>query len=199
MLSQDTGTSLSRFDTCVSCVRRILHQQVRERDLVGVVGFGQRVETVVAPTPKEHGGSRLDARIAALQAQTLGGTCFFDAIAECLQLLNQRDLAAPTAPRWLVCLTDGDDLGSRRENAGGEMVTRMLDAEGITDNLNMVMITVGKLKEKNLSVIDSWVERVATAGNIARHLSNQDAASISQAFSVVAECLAAEVGGATEC
>jgi hypothetical protein len=199
MLSQDTGTNLSRFGTCVACVRRILHEQVRDKDLVGVVGFGNRVEIVVSPTPKEHGGSRLDARIAGLQAQTLGGTCFFDAVAQCLQLLNQPGLAPANAPKWLVCLTDGDDLGSRRENSNGELVTQMLDSEGITQHLNMVMITVGKLKEKNLRVIDSWVDRVDSAGGMARHLSEQNAAAISLAFNVVAECLSAEVGGATEC
>jgi hypothetical protein len=199
MLSQDTGTHLSRFGTCVACVRRILHEQVRDKDLVGVVGFGNRVEIVVSPTPKQHGGARLDAQIAALQAQTLGGTCFFDAVAQCLQLLGQPGLAPANAQKWLVCLTDGDDLGSQRENSNGELVTRMLDSEGIVDDLNMVMITVGKLKEKNLRVIDHWVERVGAGGGMARHLSEQNAGAISLAFNVVAEYLAAEVGGATEC
>jgi len=199
MLSQDTGTHLSRFGTCVACVRRILHEQVRDKDLVGVVGFGNRVEIVVSPTPKQHGGARLDAQIAALQAQTLGGTCFFDAVAQCLQLLGQPGLAPANAQKWLVCLTDGDDLGSQRDNSNGELVTRMLDSEGIVDDLNMVMITVGKLKEKNLRVIDHWVERVGAGGGMARHLSEQNAGAISLAFNVVAEYLAAEVGGATEC
>lgn len=198
MRSQDTGTQLTRFDTCVACIRQIMRDQVRDRDLVGVVGFGNRVEAVVLPTPKGIGGAKLDMRIAALQVQTHGGTCFFDAVLQCLQLLGQPGLATNDSPRWLVCLTDGDDLGSRRDNASGELVTKMLD-DGALQCLNMMMITVGKLKEKNMHVIDAWVERVRAAGGLGRHLSEKNASAISSAFSVVAECLATEVGGATEC
>jgi len=198
MLSQDTGTALSRFATCVACVQRILLDQVQDQDLVGVVGFGASVENVVLPTPKGIGRDKINARISGLQAQTLGGTCFFDAVAQCLQLLSQPGLAPPEAPRWLVCLTDGDDLGSRRENARGEQVNKMLDA-GTPANLNMVMITVGRLKECNLQVIDRWVEQVVAAGGFGRHLSERNAAAITGAFEVVAECLSLDVGGATEC
>jgi len=198
MLSQDTGTALSRFATCVTCVQRILTDQVQDHDLVGVVGFGASVETVVPPTPKGLGRDKINARISGLQAQTLGGTCFFDAVAQCLQLLNQPGLAAPAAPRWLVCLTDGDDLGSRRENARGEQVTKMLNT-GVPEHLNMVMITVGRLKETNLQVIDRWVDQVVAAGGCGRHLSEKNATAITGAFEVVAECLSSDVGGATEC
>jgi len=198
MLSQDTGTHLSRFATCVACIQRILADQVQNHDLVGVVGFGASVETVVLPTPKGLGTNQINQRVAQLQAQTLGGTCFFDAVKECLQLLGQPGLAPPEAPRWLICLTDGDDLGSRKENAHGEQVSQQLE-RGAVPSLNMVMITVGRLKEHNLKVIDGWVEQVSSAGGFARHLSERNAAAITGAFEVVAECLASDVGGATEC
>jgi len=198
MLSQDTGTSLSRFETCVACVRRILWDQVRDCDLVGVVGFGGRVHIVAMPALKGHAGQKLDSLLASMQAETLGGTCFFDAVAQSLQILGQSRVASAEASRWLVCLTDGDDLGSDKANAEGQIVTRMLQ-DGVVSNLNMVMITVGKLKEKNTRSIDSWVAEVGAAGGIGRHLSEKNAAAISVAFDVVAECLAAEVGGATEC
>uniref|UniRef100_A0A7S1PM06 VWFA domain-containing protein n=1 Tax=Alexandrium catenella TaxID=2925 RepID=A0A7S1PM06_ALECA len=198
MLSQDTGTALSRFATCVACVQRIMTDQVQNHDLVGIVGFGASVETVVLPTAIGLGREKINARISSLQAQTLGGTCFFDAVGQCLQLLAQPGVAGPESPRWLVCLTDGDDLGSRRENARGEQVNRMLD-DGVAANLNMIMITVGRLKEANLRVIDSWVERVIAAGGFGRHLSERNAAAITGAFEVVAEVLSSDVGGATEC
>uniref|UniRef100_A0A7S2MPH4 VWFA domain-containing protein n=1 Tax=Zooxanthella nutricula TaxID=1333877 RepID=A0A7S2MPH4_9DINO len=198
MLSQDTGTNLTRFGTCVACVRRILRDQVRDQDLVGVVGFGAQVETVVPPTVKGTGAAQVDARIAGLKAQMLGGTCFFDAVSTCLQQLGQAGLAPAHAPRWLVCLTDGDDLGSRRENMSGELVTRALETSPPA-NLNMVMITVGKLKERNVRVVDGWVARVASRGGFAQHLSERNATAITSAFGVVAECLGAEVGGANEC
>jgi len=199
MLSQDTGTALSRFATCVACVQRIMADQVLDHDLVGVVGFGASVETVVLPTPLGPGRERIHARVSGLQAQTLGGTCFFDAVAQCLQLLGQPGLALPSSPRWLVCLTDGDDLGSRRENARGELVSRALEGGGGPANLNMVMITVGRLKEANLRVVDGWVERVVAAGGYGRHLSERNAAAIAGAFEVVAEVLSSDVGGSTEC
>eukprot|EP00420_Gonyaulax_spinifera_P007809 CAMPEP_0197935262 /NCGR_PEP_ID=MMETSP1439-20131203/113029_1 /TAXON_ID=66791 /ORGANISM="Gonyaulax spinifera, Strain CCMP409" /LENGTH=76 /DNA_ID=CAMNT_0043558193 /DNA_START=9 /DNA_END=237 /DNA_ORIENTATION=+ len=60
----------------------------------------------------------------------------------------------------------------------------------------MVMITVGRLKETNLRVIDGWVEQVSAAGGFAKHLSERNAAAITGAFEVVAECLASDVGGA---
>lgn len=123
---------------------------------------------------------------------------FFDAVAECLKLMSSSTVAPSTSPRWLVCLTDGDDLGSKRENAQGQLVTRMLDA-GAVPNLNMVIITVGRLAEKNMNVIDTWVERICKAGGIGRHVSEKDAAKIVMAFDVVAECLAADVGGHVEC
>jgi len=198
MMSQDTGTHLSRFATCQACVQRILTEQVIDHDLVGCVVFGASVETVVPPTPKGLGRGRIGARIASLQAQTLGGTCFFDAVLQCIQQLGLPGLAPMGAPRWLVCLTDGDDLGSRRENARGEQVCKMLEV-GMPANLNMIMITVGRLKETNLRVIDCWVDQVTAAGGFARHLSERTATAIQQSFEEVAECLALDVGGATEC
>ena len=62
----------------------------------------------------------------------------------------------------------------------------------------MMMITVGQLRDQNVRVIEHWVDRVGQAGGIGQHLSPA-AAKIDSAFSVVAEFLAAEVGGANEC
>lgn len=198
MLSRDTRTPLSRFETCVKCVQRILQDQVRDFDHVGVVCFGPKVEVVVPLTQKASGGRALASKIQTLRPQTAGGTAFFDAVAQCLQMLNQPGVLPSEALKWLVCLTDGDDLGSRRENTRGEMVNQMLNA-GIPSNLNMVMITVGSLRAGNVQIIDSWVEKVASTGGLGRHVSEKDAAAIAKAFEVVAECLATEVGGATEC
>jgi len=198
MLSRDTRTPLSRFETCVKCVQRILQDQVRDCDQVGVVCFGPRVEVIIPPTPKGVGGRALASKIQTLRPQTAGGTAFFDAVAQCLQMMHQPGVASAEVLKWLVCLTDGDDLGSRRDNARGELVTQMLNA-GIPSHLNMVMITVGALRQGNMQIIDSWVERVTASGGLGRHVSEKDAAAIAKAFEVVAECLATEVGGATEC
>lgn len=198
MMSRDTRTPLSRFEMCVKHVQRILHEQVSDRDLVGVVCFGPKVDIIVPPTMKSAGGRVLTSKIQALRPQTSGGTCFFDAVAACLQMMHKPGLLPPDASRWLVCLTDGDDLGSRRENAQGQMVTHMLNS-GASSHLNMVMITVGSLRANNLKVIDNWCEQVSASGGLGRHVSEKDAAAIAKAFEVVAECLAAEVGGATEC
>jgi len=100
-------------------------------------------------------------------------------------------------PRWLVCLTDGDDVGSKRGNMRGEEVTKVLDS-GTIQNLNMVVITVGRFKDENVRVIDTWVGKVESSGGMARHVSEKDAAKIEMAFEVVAEFLAADVGGAQE-
>jgi hypothetical protein len=194
MLSQDTGTRLTRFETCIRSVRAILKAQVLGRDNVGVVGFGTDVKVVLAPTLKSE-AANLDKKIGALSPSTAGGTCFYDAVVESLQLMNTAD---PRCPRWLVCLTDGDDLGSKAGNSCGQLVTKMLDT-GDVKNLNMVMITVGKLAAKNLQVIDGWVEQVKNTGGFGEHVSAQDASKIEMAFEVVAECLAADVGGAVEC
>lgn len=89
-----------------------------------------------------------------MQAQRLGGTCFFDAVLECLQQLGQASSAAPPdAPRWLVCLTDGDDLGSRRDNTHGELVTRALEAK----------VAVGILRG-----VSSWGAEGGQVGGIRR-------------------------------
>jgi len=197
MMSRDTRTPLTRFETCVACVRQILRSNVKDCDLVGVVCFGPSVSTVIHPTPKGQGLKMLEQRIAGLRPQSSGGTCFYDAVAQCLQLFSQPGLKP--AARWLVCLTDGDDLGSRPQNARGEVVNRMLETGTTAANLNMVMITVGKLQAANVQRIEGWAERIQKVGGVGRHLAVQDAAAISQAFDVVAECLAAEVGGATEC
>merc|ERR1719433_1812939 len=198
MQSRDTRTPLSRFETCVACLQRILREQVRDCDLVGVVVFGSHVQTVVAPTPKGQGAAMLEARIAGLRPQSSGGTCFFDAVANCLQLLSQPGRALSDCLPWLVCLTDGDDLGSRPQNSRGELVTQMLEA-GLPPRLSMMTITVGSLKAANVQIIDSWVAQVHMAGGLGKHLSEKDAATIARAFDVVAECLAVEVGGSTEC
>jgi len=198
MKSRDTGTQQTRFEVCVASVKRILRHQVRENDLVGVVGFGPGVKIVCPPTVKGSSGGALESHLVGLQPMQSGGTSFFDAVLQCLQLLSTQELVHPQSPRWLVCLTDGDDLGSRKENAGGELVSLMLGS-GTTPNLNMIMITVGKLKAKNVSVIDGWVNQVCKGGGEGKHLSEKDAATITKAFNVVADFLAVEVGGATEC
>merc|ERR1719305_1063867 len=52
MMSQDTGTKFTRFGICVDRVQKILREQVRDQDLVGVVGFGANFQTVIPPTQK---------------------------------------------------------------------------------------------------------------------------------------------------
>ncbi|CAE7551414.1 unnamed protein product [Symbiodinium natans] len=109
------------------------------------------------------------------------------------------NLVPSEALRWLVCLTDGDDLGSSRPNQRGQLVSQMLGSSSAPAGLNMVMITVGALKSENVQVIQSWVKQVTTQGGQGVHLGDKDATGIAKAFEVVAEFLAAEVGGATEC
>mmetsp|Transcript_94741 Transcript_94741/g.263187 ORF Transcript_94741/g.263187 Transcript_94741/m.263187 type:complete len:196 (+) Transcript_94741:3-590(+) len=195
MLSRDTGTSLTRFGTCTACVRGILKNQVRTSDSASVIGFGSRVEVIVPPTEMAgNGRKQLETRLNGVQPETAGGTCFFDAVAKSLQLLS----ATRCSSKWLVCLTDGDDLGSRPENSQGQVVTKMLAEKGLGD-LNVIMITVGQLKDQNVQLINSWVSQVSATGGVGRHLSERNAAAIASAFEVVAEFLDAEVGGATEC
>lgn len=198
MKSNDTRTALNRFQTCVQCILRILQDQVRDNDLVGVVCFGPTVQTIVAPTPKGAGGQMLQTRVASLTPSNAGGTCFYDAVLECLRTLSKPSLVPNEAARWLVCLTDGDDLGSSRPNARGQLVSQMLAGSSLA-SLNMVMITVGTLKQENVQVIQSWVRQVSAQGGKGVHLGDKDATGIAKAFEVVAEFLAAEVGGATEC
>lgn len=197
MQSNDTGTNLNRFQTCVRCVMRILNDQVRDPDLVGIVGFGANVRIVVQPIAKKAGHAKLGAEIGRLSPERGGGTCFFDAVSSCLQLMGGSQVAPANWARWLVCLTDGDDIGSRIQNCRGQEVTRMIESRSIK-NLNTVFITVGRLKEHNVKIIDTWVERVCSFGGLGRHVSEKDAAAIEMAFDVVAECLAADVGGAVE-
>jgi hypothetical protein len=197
MMSQDTGTKFTRFGICLDRVKAILREQVREQDLVGVVGFGANYQTVIPPTQKGQQHDRIQSQIDCLKPNLAGGTCFFDAVAHTLTMMTSTEHAPPESPRWLLCLTDGDDLGSKKENENGEIVTRMLEA-GVT-NLNMIMITVGRLKEKNIRVIEGWIDRVSSHGGFGRHLNEKDAVSIGKAFEVVAEVLAADVGGALEC
>jgi len=196
MMSKDTGTPMSRFELCLARVQRIMREQVSDCDLVGVVVFGPDVQIVFPPTAKGHGGKVLEMRIAGLRPQTTGGTRFFDAVAQCLQLLMQSPPVE--AKRWLICLTDGDDLGSHPQNARGEVVGRMLSS-GALRHLNMVVITVGILKAINTQIVNSWAERVHAAGGVGKHLPERDAAAMDKAFDVVAECLAVEVDGAMEC
>jgi len=198
MKSKDTGTHLSRFGTCMECVRQILRDQVRDDDWVGIVGFGFNVEVVMRPTKKMRAMRLLEMKLNTMQPESGGGTRFFDAVATCLEQLHQPGLAPVDAPRWLVCLTDGDDIGSRAGNANGEIVNQMLLARA-PPNLNMVMITVGTLKEKNLKVIEDWVTKVSQAGGVGQLQSEKSAIHIKKAFDVVAEVLAVDVGGATEC
>lgn len=199
MKSRDTRGPLNRFETCVRAIQGILGEQVKDADLIGMVCFGPTVQTIIAPSPKGTAGRSLSQRLAVLRPQEAGGTCFFDAVHKCLGMLSQRGIAPPGASRWLVCLTDGDDLGSSRGNTRGELVSRALLGRSIPAGLNMIMITVGSLKPENVHVIQSWVKHVSSAGGKGLHLGDKDASGISKAFDVVAEYLAGEVGGATEC
>jgi len=192
MMSNDTGTRFNRFETCVQCVQRMLRDQVSDSDMVGILTFGHKVQTVARPVQKGHDKRLLETRIASLRPDTAGGTQFYDAVQIGLNLLE-----GEKASRWLICLTDGDDIGSVRENARGQLVTKMLQA-GQPANLSMIVITVGAMKDENLRIIGSWAELVTANGGCGRHLPERDAGAIGEAFQVVAEILA-EVGGATEC
>eukprot|EP00929_Paragymnodinium_shiwhaense_P059818 TRINITY_DN29929_c5_g1_i1.p1 TRINITY_DN29929_c5_g1~~TRINITY_DN29929_c5_g1_i1.p1 ORF type:complete len:1527 (-),score=324.40 TRINITY_DN29929_c5_g1_i1:107-4687(-) len=201
MKSNDTGTPLSRFETCIACILRILREQVRDADYVGVAAFGPTVQMVVPLVTKGHGGRTLESQISALRPQLAGGTCFFDAVAQCLQMLGQpsdRSGIPTEARRWLVCLTDGDDLGSHPHNNQGQMVGRLLQ-NSPPEHLNLLAVTVGPLKPTTVQIIQSWVQRVKGLGGTGVLLSERDAHTIAKAFTVVAEYLAAEVGGAVEC
>merc|ERR1719359_697810 len=107
----------------------------------------------------------LMARLAGLRPQQAGGTRFFDATEHCLQLLRQPGSAPAGAEKWLVSLTDGDDVGSQVRNSHGELVTQMLTSSMPSD-LNMLVITVGAMKASNVQIIASWTERVAAAGGL---------------------------------
>lgn len=196
MQSRDTRTPLNRFELCVQCIQRILNDQVHDDDMVGIVCFGPSVQTILPPTLKRNAAALIQSKVASLHPQQAGGTCYYDAVLHCLHQLSGQ--AIGDAMRWLVCLTDGDDLGSRRGNLRGEMVTEML-ASSASSSLNMVMITVGALKAENLRIIDNWVERVKNAGGKGVNMQEKNASAIAKAFEVVAEYLGGEVGGATEC
>jgi len=164
MMSRDTRTPLTRFETCVACIQRILQDQVRDCDSVGVVCFGPKVETIAPPTPKSVGGRQISSKISSLRPSSQGGTAFFDAVLDCLNMLDKGGAGQPPdAQKWLICLTDGDDLGSQRTNARGELVDKKL-AASVSERLNMMMITVGALRAGNVLTINQWVERVAKAG-----------------------------------
>jgi len=187
-------------------MQKILENQVNAKDLVGIVGFGPKVETVLEPIQKGRAGGKIAGNINQILPARSGGTAFFDAVAHCLQTLSQsrhwitsgQSNMKDTA-RWLVCLTDGDDIGSRPGNTSGEVVTQMLRS-GSNVNLNIMMITVGKLKEKNVKVIDQWMAMLNDTGGMGKHISPKEASEIGQAFDVVADVLASyDVGGAIEC
>lgn len=200
MMSRDTGTKppVTRFEICLRCMRQIIRDQVLDHDMVAMLGFGNEVKTVVHPTIKAGQHIKIDEQIACLAPSKAGGTAFFDAVLEGLKLMNDPTVALAKGPRWMVCLTDGDDVGSKRDNAQGELVTKMLDS-GAVPNLNMVIITVGVMAEKNVKVIKTWVNSLVASGGIGQHVSEKDASQIETAFNVVAEVLAADVGGAVEC
>merc|ERR1712107_150482 len=99
--------------------------------------------------------------------------------------------------KWLISLTDGDDVGSQRQNQNGQ-VNHILDTSAPA-NLNLVQITVGPLKDQNLRIMDAWVDRVNRLGGQGMRISEKDAVNITKAFDVVAEYLAADMGGAVEC
>lgn len=115
-----------------------------------------------------------------------------------LELVNHLNQIPGDAQRYLICLTDGDDLGSNPQNARGELVTQLLSTSA-SKYLNLLAVTVGPLKPVNMQVIKSWVQRVGAAGAVGRLFSERDAATIAKAFEMVAEYIAAEVGGTVEC
>jgi len=196
MMSNDTGNGKSRWTTCLDCVKRIIKDQVSDTDYLGVIGFGPTVETVIPVSKKTTAAKQLQQKLSTLQPKMAGGTAFFDAISDGLGQLTMKGTAPASVPKWLICLTDGDDIGSKRENVNGELVARLLKA-GVPPSLNMVMITVGSLKEKNVKIIDSWIEMVGTRGGFAQHMRDTNAAQITESFEEV--LVAADVGGATEC
>merc|ERR1719210_1966367 len=131
--------------------------------MVALTVFGRTIEMVLRPTVKSKCWRMLQSRLTTMQPEMVGGTRFFDSVAQCLQELDQPGLVSPDQSRWLVCLTDGDDIGSNAGNKSGEQVTEILKTK-MPKNLNMVMITVGEMKEKNMQVMEGWVSMITRSG-----------------------------------
>ena len=72
--------------------------QVRDSDVVGIVAFGPTVETVFLPAPKARGGAKLEKQLAGMAPQMAGGTAFYDAVMQCLQMLTQPGMCV--VGRW---------------------------------------------------------------------------------------------------
>merc|ERR1719410_586899 len=166
--------------------------------MIALMVFGNSMETVLHPTLKSKCWMVLQNKLTRMKPEMTGGTRFFDSVAQSLQELDQLGLASPDQSRWLVCLTDGDDIGSSFGNRSGERVTEILKSK-MPKNLNMVMITVGQLQERNLQVMEGWVSMITRSGGVGQLLAEKSAVDIRKAFDVVAEVLAVDVGGATEC
>merc|ERR1712232_333691 len=99
--------------------------------------------------------------------------------------------------RWLVCLTDGDDVGSSKDN---QFVTNQLTQ--CAGRLNMITITVeskyAKLKPQTVQAVTSWAALISKAGCVGKYVPAEDASKIMESFNVVAQVLERETRGSIE-
>jgi len=189
--------TLTRFEACKQCIIRILRENVAATDLVSVVCFGHGVQGVIPATPKGD-GRQLEAAIQTCQIDTMAGTVLFEAVSQCVQTLCFSQGVAPDHfSRWLVCLTDGDDVGSSKDN---QFVTNQLTQ--CAGRLNMITITVeskyAKLKPQTVQAVNSWAALISKAGCVGKYVPAEDASKIMESFNVVAQVLERETRGSIE-
>eukprot|EP00929_Paragymnodinium_shiwhaense_P025787 TRINITY_DN15519_c0_g1_i1.p1 TRINITY_DN15519_c0_g1~~TRINITY_DN15519_c0_g1_i1.p1 ORF type:complete len:1641 (-),score=534.53 TRINITY_DN15519_c0_g1_i1:309-5231(-) len=191
MLSKDAGVGVerkTRFEVCKKCLSNIFENNVEDHDALGLYSFENEVRESFPLT--EKGPNKKKLRNAILNIPPPDGlTRFYDGMSTCIEKL----LESKAEAKYLVSLTDGDDNMSVSQPEG-EKVTALIQA-GVK-NLNLIMITCGKIKPSGISKMNHWADAVQSSGNIGMHIPAEKPAELAEAFRKVAELMEQE--GETE-
>ncbi|MDP9179088.1 MAG: VWA domain-containing protein [Gemmatimonadota bacterium] len=130
----------SMFGENLTAVRAEVTEFVRylpEQSMIGLIGFGSKVEVAIPPTIHRE---FVRDRLAEFEGQA-GSTNLYDAIAEGFRSFGDLD-----RHRYLVVLTDGGDTGSSR-------TPNEVADDAIRHGVRIITVGVGKVDETSLQKI----------------------------------------------
>lgn len=171
----------SRLRICKESIKNILENFIADDDNVGFIAFASHTEVMFDVMPKKGNLKLMLQRLE--QLEVFGGTNFYDAMLEAVQKLSE----VKSSNRWIIALTDGEDTGSKVDSDGSQ-------ATGLIEEikLNVACITVGKLQDRSMKVIEKYVAKASNG----MHVEASDTQKIADAFKQVANLID---GGLNEC
>lgn len=169
------------LETCKQSISTIIKDFTADQDLIGFLAFAHYSKQIFPLKQKKGQESQMLSDV--IKVQTFGGTAFYDAVKEGIELL---DKAPGDVSQWLIALTDGaDGHSSVDKHPPGRKACQMLKER----NINIAVITVGQLPRETIDCVKGYTTACEAGGNSGLHIVAADTQAIADAFQTIASMM----------